>query len=99
MHACDHQGYGSEFEYICTQGPLPQTVCDFWRLVWEQRSTLIVMLTRLVESGRVKCEKYWPDTGDEEDFGVIHVSCLHVRGGKHEGGGLAEQGEKGGDGE
>jgi protein tyrosine phosphatase len=48
-------------EYISTQGPLPNTVCDFWRMVWEQNSTIIVMLTKEIESGRVKCVKYWPD--------------------------------------
>lgn len=48
-------------EYISTQGPLPNTVCDFWRMVWEQNSRIIVMLTKEIESGRVKCVKYWPD--------------------------------------
>ena len=36
------------------------------------------MLTQLVENGRIKCEKYWPDKDEEEDFGIIHVTCLHV---------------------
>ncbi|XP_044932864.1 receptor-type tyrosine-protein phosphatase H isoform X2 [Mustela putorius furo] len=47
-------------EFIATQGPLPQTVGDFWRLVWEQQSRTLVMLTNCVESGQVKCEHYWP---------------------------------------
>ncbi|XP_049643603.1 receptor-type tyrosine-protein phosphatase H [Suncus etruscus] len=47
-------------EFIATQGPLPQTVGDFWRLVWEQQSHTLVMLTNCMESGRVKCEHYWP---------------------------------------
>ena len=39
------------------QGPLPETLADFWRLVWEQRSSTIVMLTRLEERARVKCDQ------------------------------------------
>ena len=47
------QGYHSEQEYIATQGPLDQTVVDFWRMVWEQNSATIIMLTNLVELGKV----------------------------------------------
>ncbi|XP_053512741.1 receptor-type tyrosine-protein phosphatase H [Artibeus jamaicensis] len=53
-------GLWSPREFIATQGPLPQTVGDFWRLVWEQKSHTLVMLTNCVEFGRVKCEHYWP---------------------------------------
>ncbi|XP_017886079.1 receptor-type tyrosine-protein phosphatase N2 isoform X2 [Ceratina calcarata] len=51
--------------YIATQGPLPHTTDDFWQLVWEQGSVVIVMLTRLTEEGVAMCHRYWPEEGSE----------------------------------
>lgn len=53
-------GYKQKNAYICTQGPLPKTFGDFWRMVWEQGTVVIVMTTRAMERGRVKCGQYWP---------------------------------------
>ncbi len=46
-------GYRKQNAYIATQGPLPETLSDFWRMVWEQRTCTIVMMTRLEEKSRV----------------------------------------------
>ncbi|XP_063088083.1 tyrosine-protein phosphatase non-receptor type 2 isoform X2 [Cavia porcellus] len=51
--------------YVLTQGPLPNTCCHFWLMVWQQKSKAVVMLNRVVEKESVKCAQYWP-TDDQE---------------------------------
>ncbi|KAJ8270922.1 hypothetical protein GJAV_G00120780 [Gymnothorax javanicus] len=68
-------GYRKQNAYIATQGPLPETFSDFWRMVWEQRANTIVMMTRLEEKSRVKCDQYWPARGTET-YGMIQVTML-----------------------
>ncbi|XP_068195899.1 receptor-type tyrosine-protein phosphatase F-like isoform X9 [Antennarius striatus] len=68
-------GYRKQNAYIATQGPLPETLSDFWRMVWEQRSSTIIMMTRLEEKSRVKCDQYWPSRGTET-YGMIQVTML-----------------------
>ncbi|KAG7279229.1 hypothetical protein CRUP_013621 [Coryphaenoides rupestris] len=65
-------GFNSKKEFIAAQGPLPATVNEFWRMVWEKNVQTMVMLTRCNEQGRVKCEKYWPE--DSKHFGNITVT-------------------------
>ena len=48
---------------MCIPGPIPKTVIDFWRLIWQERPPTIVMVTNLTEGNKKKCEQYWPDSG------------------------------------
>ncbi|XP_066552443.1 receptor-type tyrosine-protein phosphatase S isoform X4 [Amia ocellicauda] len=68
-------GYRKQNAYIATQGPLPETFGDFWRMVWEQRAATVVMMTRLEEKSRVKCDQYWPSRGTET-YGMTQVTLL-----------------------
>nr|XP_034984562.1 tyrosine-protein phosphatase non-receptor type 12 isoform X1 [Zootoca vivipara] len=62
--------------YVATQGPLANTVIDFWRMIWEYNVAIIVMACREFEMGRKKCERYWPLYGEEGvSFGPFHISC------------------------
>uniref|UniRef100_A0A8C9R638 Phosphatidylinositol phosphatase PTPRQ-like n=1 Tax=Scleropages formosus TaxID=113540 RepID=A0A8C9R638_SCLFO len=70
-------GYLCPNEFIATQGPLPSTVADFWRMIWETRTRIIVMLTKCFESGRIRCHQYWPeDDKPISVFGDIIITKL-----------------------
>uniref|UniRef100_A0A8C4R924 protein-tyrosine-phosphatase n=1 Tax=Eptatretus burgeri TaxID=7764 RepID=A0A8C4R924_EPTBU len=69
-------GYQKPRQYIATQGPIQETVFDFWRMIWQEKSASIVMVTNLVEVGRVKCFKYWPE--DVSVYGDITVTLTHT---------------------
>lgn len=47
-------GYRQRCAYIATQAPTDRTVEDFWRMLWEKNSCIVVMLTNLRENGRVR---------------------------------------------
>ncbi|XP_035688113.1 receptor-type tyrosine-protein phosphatase N2-like [Branchiostoma floridae] len=60
--------------YIATQGPLETSVCDFWQMVWEQGSVVIVMLCSLQEGGSEQCCQYWPEEGNS----LYHIYEVHL---------------------
>ncbi|XP_047545414.1 tyrosine-protein phosphatase 10D-like isoform X6 [Vanessa atalanta] len=70
-------GHNSPREFIVTQGPLHCTRDDFWRMCWESGSRSIVMLTRCVEKGREKCDRYWPYDTRPVYYGDIAVTALN----------------------
>ncbi|XP_025141033.1 tyrosine-protein phosphatase non-receptor type 7 isoform X4 [Bubalus bubalis] len=71
------RGYGGQDKaYIATQGPMPNTVSDFWEMVWQEEAPLIVMLTQLRE-GKEKCVHYWPT--EEEAYGRFRIRVQDVR--------------------
>lgn len=63
-----------------TTGPLPNTLVDFWRMIWECETTVIIMACNESESGKYKCETYWPSNCDEEQqYGNITVKLVKWR--------------------
>ncbi|KAK2870512.1 hypothetical protein Q8A67_024904 [Cirrhinus molitorella] len=70
-------GYHRPNHYIATQGPMQETIYDFWRMVWQENTATIVMVTNLVEVGRVKCCKYWPD--DTEIYRDMKVTLIETQ--------------------
>eukprot|EP00116_Pleurobrachia_bachei_P003578 sb/3463840/ len=63
---------GAPRVYIATQGPLKNTIVDFWDMVWQEKVTTIVMITKIQEKGRSKCSVYWPET--VESYGPFTVT-------------------------
>ncbi|XP_069736531.1 receptor-type tyrosine-protein phosphatase mu-like isoform X2 [Phaenicophaeus curvirostris] len=69
--------YRSPHFFIAAQGPLPGTVVDFWQMVWQEKTSIIVMLTGLVEQNKTKCEQYWPE--QEQVYGDFTVTLNNTR--------------------
>lgn len=62
--------------FIASQAPLPHTFGDFWRMVWEKKSKIVIMLTREEEEecGKVLCDRYWPAKNETAQYGSINVT-------------------------
>ncbi|KAG1688653.1 Tyrosine-protein phosphatase 69D [Nymphon striatum] len=67
------QGYRGRKRFICAQGPLDKTVDDFWRMIWQHKVYIIIMLTGFEEHGKMKCSRYWNEEG-ENQYGNVCVS-------------------------
>ncbi|XP_060525616.1 tyrosine-protein phosphatase non-receptor type 9-like [Cylas formicarius] len=79
IHANFVDGYKQKNAFINTQGPLPKTTADFWRMIWEQHTLVIVMTTRVMERGRPKCHQYWEtEEGAEASYGYFAVKTVTV---------------------
>lgn len=71
---------GTINRFIATQGPLANTITDFWRMVQQESSHLVVMLTTVMEGGRQKCHQYWPVIGEKLQLGNgFSVKCLYEK--------------------
>ncbi|XP_005094848.1 tyrosine-protein phosphatase non-receptor type 9 isoform X2 [Aplysia californica] len=60
-------GYMQKNAFISTQGPLPKTFVDFWRMVWHNQTKVIVMTTKTIERSRMKCGQYWPNEEEADE--------------------------------
>ncbi|XP_044259831.1 tyrosine-protein phosphatase non-receptor type 9 [Tribolium madens] len=79
IHANFVDGYKQKNAFINTQGPLLKTTPDFWRMIWEQHSLVIVMTTRVMERGRPKCHQYWEtEVESEAIYGQFTVKTVSV---------------------
>ncbi|KAI1295769.1 Receptor-type tyrosine-protein phosphatase T [Halotydeus destructor] len=67
-------GYKRDKRYIATQGPCSNTLTDFWRMVWQTDSRIVIMLSNLEEDGRNKCDKYWPE--EMQTYGQYRVTVI-----------------------
>ena len=72
------KGYKLSCIYIATQGPLSNSVNDFWKMIMEQQCKTIVMLCALMEEGEESCACYWPSKEETVNFGTISVHLLSV---------------------
>ncbi|XP_035696618.1 tyrosine-protein phosphatase non-receptor type 11-like [Branchiostoma floridae] len=63
-------------QYIATQGCLPATVNDYWKMIWQENTRVIVMTTKEVERGKNKCTRYWPEPGTKKSYGTLLIRHL-----------------------
>eukprot|EP00731_Ephydatia_muelleri_P019065 Em0011g1105a len=71
-------GYSEPKKFIATQGPLPSTVVDLWRLMWQEGVSTIVMVTNIKEDGKVKCQQYWAESGHQK-YGPFSVAITEQK--------------------
>nr|XP_011451000.2 receptor-type tyrosine-protein phosphatase kappa isoform X5 [Crassostrea gigas] len=72
------EGYKRSKAYIAAQGPTKTTMDDIWRMVWQEKSRTVIMLTNPTETGKKKCEQYWPEPNETKDYAGIKVKFVSV---------------------
>ncbi|XP_060082187.1 uncharacterized protein LOC132561504 [Ylistrum balloti] len=72
-------GMDSERQYIATQGPKPDTVADFWRMIWENNCGKVMMLANIMEKSRSKCHQYWPNVSETGQYGTYVVKTMNEK--------------------
>jgi protein tyrosine phosphatase/Ca2+-binding EF-hand superfamily protein len=84
-------GFHNTQRYIVAQGPISNTVIDFWRMIWQEKVDVVVKLTKEVENGEEKSLRYWPDPNEEpatKDMKFVnggwHFSITHISTERHE---------------
>ncbi|OZJ03237.1 hypothetical protein BZG36_03438 [Bifiguratus adelaidae] len=66
--------------FIASQGPLEETIGDFWLMAFQQDVKVIVCLTDIYELGRYKCARYWPETiGIPKEYHAKGHSVVRIR--------------------
>merc|ERR1740123_3000638 len=72
----EEQHFVHKKEYIATQGCMQNTRSDFWQMVWQEETRVIVMTTKETERDRPKCVKYWPGVDETETFGPFIIKSI-----------------------
>nr|CTP81302.1 Bm5100 [Brugia malayi] len=68
---------GENINFICAQGPLPNTIEDFWCMVIQEDSKVIIQLCQWTEEGKTQCAEYFPSSDWEwKDYGSVRVKII-----------------------
>ncbi|PIC40280.1 hypothetical protein B9Z55_011679 [Caenorhabditis nigoni] len=66
--------------YITTQGPLPETLTDFWHMIYQEKISYVLMLCTLFEGGVEKCVLYYPEKlGEVVKFGRYEITLTECK--------------------
>ncbi|XP_078328710.1 uncharacterized protein LOC111114478 isoform X1 [Crassostrea virginica] len=66
-------------EYIAAQGPRQNTLNDFWKMIWQEEVSTIVMLTNLKEGDKIKCTQYWPNKNESSTFVPVSIKMIEEK--------------------
>ena len=75
-HPPSSQGYKHQKAFIVAQNPLPSTIRNFWKVIFDRKCAAVVMLTPLTENGQEACSQYWPDNGTDDSYGEFLIDNL-----------------------